>query len=109
LTTQPNETALLRVLALLGGETVQGDFDYGVVMAAIYEANTTFRDRHVAMFEAYEDGFNHVAARCARLAAEDAYAVGDAHAQLASVFDGIAERQVHPSLRHAEVHAGTDA
>ncbi len=96
-----NETALLRVLSLLGGETVQGDFEYGAVMEAIYEAITTFRDRHVRMFENYEDGFNANAAICARKAAEDAYAIGDAHAQLAAVFDGIAERPVHPKLRHA--------
>lgn len=109
------EASLLRVLSLLGGETVQGDFEYGRIMAAIYEAIATFRDRHVrmfenyeytfrdhhvAMFENYEDGFNASAARCARRAAEVAYEVGDLHAELATVLEGIAERQVHPSLRH---------
>lgn len=93
------EPALLRVLACLGGETVQGDFQYGDLMAAIYDAIATFRDRHVAMFEHYEDGYNADAARHARLAAEDAYEVGDLHAELAAVFEGIPERPVHPKLR----------
>jgi hypothetical protein len=101
---QPNEGAILRVLALLGGETEPGDFEYGAVMADVYEVVAVFRDRHVQMFEAYEDGLNAEAARFARLAAEEAYAVGDSHARLARVFEGMTDRPIHPTLRH-----GSDA
>lgn len=98
--TAPNEAALLRVLSLLGGETEPGDFEYSAVMSAIYDDVQEFRERHVAMFQAYEDGLNSIAAQCARQAAEEAYAVADAHAKLATVFEAMTDRPVNPPLRY---------
>lgn len=77
------------------------DNDYARIMRQVYETVVTFQALHQHMFEAYEDGLFSTAAKRARFAAQEAYAVGDLHAKLADIFEAAPDRDVAPEIRHA--------